>query len=120
VDIPKWLECRWTLLSEYKEFEEEFVRDTRSRLAEHGLKVVKALPNMFYCGLVVANEEETKWIHITIPNVRENADWNEKIKLRRMSSERDWKGNKFHFTTYDNMAADAEKFMNDEYNDEIL
>ena len=120
MDNSKWLSYKWENLNEYKQFEEEFVEEAKKCLGEAGYSVDLVLPNMWYCGMVVANENKTKWIHVTIPNVQETSDWYQHIKLRRMSSARDWKGDIFHFTTLEALIDDINKYMGDEYDDEIL
>ena len=119
MDYQKWLDCAWDADS-WKTFQDEMFADLEAQLAAEGLKLVKRLPNNYAFGAVAATADETKWLHVTISDVRESKDWYENVKLRRMSSERDWKGEEFHFCTWPEVGAAVLKYMGDEYDDEIL
>lgn len=119
MDMTKWESCAWTPEA-WDAAQAELTADVEAQLAANGLKVVKTLPNMFTLGVVAANAENTKWIHITTADVRTAADWAANVKLRRMSSERDWKGDAFHFVPWVEIGEGAAKYMGDEYDEEIL
>ena len=120
MDYQKWLDCTWSDPKEYKDFEAQMMEDAQAQLEAQGLKVVKTLPNQYLFGIVAGTADGRKWLHITISDVREGDAWFKNVKLRRMSSERDWKGDEFHYCAWDELGAAVLKYMGDEYDDEIL
>ena len=100
--------------------EEAFLADIKEQLEAHGLKFVKYLPNMFTFRCVVGNAENTKWINVVGEDTRKDAAWMDHVSLRRMSSERDWKGDAFHYCVWERIGEACVEYMAPEYDDEIL
>ena len=115
----KWIGCAWTV-EDNQAFQDEMTEELRAMLEAKGLQLVKSLPNMYCLGAVAATADGRKFLHITTPDVREDEEWFKNIRLRRMSSERDWKGDAFHYCTWDEIGESAVTYMGDEYDDEIL
>ena len=100
--------------------EELILADVKAQLAEAGLKFVKYLPNMFRFACVAGNAENTKWIHVTCEDAREGVGWMDNVRLRRMSSERDWKGDAFHYCVFERLGEACVEYFDDAYDDEVL
>ena len=105
---------------EWGQIEEPVLADMKRQLAEHGLVFVKYLPNMFRFSAVVGNADNTKWIHVSTDDVRQGPEWMDTIRLRRMSSERDWKGDAYHYCVLERLGEACEEYMDDRYDGEVL
>lgn len=115
ITIPaEWTPEAW------EEVQTTLQTDLEEQLEAQGLKLVKVLPNRYTFGAVIANADNTKWMHVTTPDVRDTPGWLDQVRLRRMSSERDWKGDAFHYTPWSEVGAAAVTYFGDEYDDEIL
>ena len=117
MDYQKWIDCAFESADDFAAFEAEMIEDLKSQLAANGVELLKTLPNQFRLGAIAVIPN--KWIHITVDDVR-NPGWFDNVKLRRMSSERDWKGEDFHFCTWSEVGAAAAKYLGDEYDDEAF
>jgi len=120
MDLKAWLDTDWSDFAKYEEFQKLMEADLQEQCATIDLQVIKFLPNRFLFGAVVANAARDRFVHVTIPDVRKGADWYEQACTRRMSSERDWKGDAFHYAPWPQIAALAAEIMKPEYDDEIL
>ena len=122
VDSPqeKWIGFDWKDPEDFKTFESEMLADLETQLAANDLKLVKVLPNQWCLGAIAGTHDGQKWLHITTADVREDPEWYQHIRLRRMSSERDWKGDAFHCCEWQEIGASVATYMGDEYDDEIL
>ena len=107
-------------MGDWTRIEEPVLADMKRQLAEHGLVFVKYLPNMFRFSAVVGNGDNTKWIHVTTDDVRQGPEWMDAIRLRRMSSERDWKGDAYHYCVLERLGEACREYMDDAYDDEVL
>lgn len=117
--VQNWIDCAWT--PELNQaFQDDMMKDLQERLEAQGLELVKTLPNMYCLGAVAATADGRKFLHVMTADVREDAEWFEHIRLRRMSSERDWKGDVFHYCSWDEVGEHSLKYMGDEYDDEIF
>lgn len=94
--------------------------DAEAQVAAAGLTFMKYLPNMFKFACVVANADNTKWIHVTTADARTEPAWMDKVSVRRMSSERDWKGDAFHYCTWEGLSEALTEYMGDQYDEEVL
>ncbi len=107
-------------MGDWEPLEEALLADTKQQLVDAGLVFLKYLPNMFKFACVVTNADNTKWIHVTTADVREGAEWMDKVSLRRMSSERDWKGDAFHYCELERLGEACAEYMGDAYDEEVL
>ena len=120
MDYQKWMTCDWAEAGAYAAFEQEAIDDLKAQLEAENLVLVKTLPNTFYFGAVVANASNSKWLHVVLPSVKDGNNWFENVSLRRMSSERDWKGDCFHYCTFDAIGKNITVYMADEYDEEAF
>jgi len=120
MDYTQWKETSFSELSQYEALAAELEADLAAQLEGRPAKILRLLPNNWQFAAVLVNDDATKWMHLTVKDVREGSGWFDEIKLRRMSSERDWKGDEFHFAAWDEIGAAIEKYMGDEYDDEVL
>ena len=107
-------------MADWTRAEALLLEDAKRQLAEAGLKFVKHLPNPFTFRCIVGNVEGTKWIHVVGGDVRTDAAWMDHVSLRRMSSERDWKGDAFHYCTWESLGESCVEYMGAAYDDEVL
>lgn len=120
MDYQKWIDCDWAGKDDFDVFEKEMVVDLEAQLAEQGLKILRRLPNQFCFGAVITTEDESKFLHLVLPDVRDSDKWFEAITLRRMSSPRDWKGEHIHVCSWNEVGAKALLYMDDKYDNEVL
>ncbi len=119
MDYQKWKELDWSTEENWSVFEKEAWTDAEIQLSAQGLKLLKTLPGRFSVGIVASTEDEQRFIHITVKDVREE-NWFDNVRLRRMSSPRDWKGNEFHYCSWNEIGEKALKYLAPEYDDEAL
>ena len=118
MEFSRWKGITWDS-AQFQAFEQEAVDDLKSQLADVDMLLVKTLPTKHCVSAVVSNANNTKWIHVVMKDVHENADFEQNISLRRMSSERDWKGDVFHSCAWNELGANIAKYMGDQYDDEV-
>ena len=109
-----------TVDADWDAVEAELVADLREQLDAVGLALVKILPNRYLFSAVVSNAENTKWINVTTGDVRTRVEWPRAVRLRRMSSERDWKGDEFHYAPWVEVGDACVEYLEDAYDDEVL
>ena len=119
MDYQKWQSCTWDDAA-WAEFAPEAEADIKAQLEANGLELLRVLPNQFRIGAIAQTPDKLKWLHITTADVREDAEWFNTVSLRRMSSERDWKGDEFHYCAWPEIGSATATYMGDEYDDEIL
>ena len=119
MDLSQYDGHQWTDQADYEAFQAELMADLRAQLAAHDIEILKTLPNQFCFG-VVAQSADGRFIHISIDDVRQGEAWQANVKLRRMSSERDWKGDEYHFCSWNAIGENAAKYLTAEFDDEIL
>lgn len=107
-------------MGEWVPAEDALLADIKAQLEVAGLVFVKYLPNMFTFRCIVGNANNTKWIHVVGADTRTDEAWMDHVSLRRMSSERDWKGDAFHYCVWERIGEACIEYMADEYDDEIL
>ena len=120
MDISMWTDHTITSADEYAELQTALTNDLERQLSVRGLKLLRTLPNTFWFGAVAATGEGDRFLYVRIADVRDNPEWYKNVRLRRMSSERDWKGDEFHYCAWDEVGESAEKYLSPEYDDEIL
>lgn len=120
MDYQQWTAADLSDLKDFTAFQTEALADLEAQLQAQGLVLIQTLPNNYRFGAVVGAADDKRWIFVGIDDVREQPDWFNNVKLRRMSSRRDWKGQEFHFCTWDAVGAEASKYLTPEYDDEIL
>lgn len=124
MNLAKYSQSDLSDMKVYNKLQADLIDDLRAQLAMQGLELVSTQPNMFCFGAVAATpaaEDGTKrFIHITIKNVAQNPDWAQDVSLRRMSSERDWKGDCFHHCSWDEVGASCAVYLTAEYDNEIM
>ncbi|MBR2835213.1 MAG: hypothetical protein IKE43_05845 [Coriobacteriales bacterium] len=105
---------------EYEVLQTELLGDLQRRLSLKGFKYLRTLQKEFCFASVIATAENDRFLFIAIDRVDQNPDWAEKVRLRRMSSERDWKGEEFHYCTWDEVDTLAAELLTEKYDNEIL
>ena len=121
MNLQKYEGANLSDMKVYNELQEELVADLKDQLDDQGIEVLNVLPNMYCFGMVVAQgSDPRRFLHITIPNVNDDAEWAQHVRLRRMSSERDWKGDAFHYCAWAEAGAQAAHYLTAEFDDEIL
>lgn len=120
MDISQWNNRAFETINEFSIFASVLESDLRAQLEKVGLVFLKQLPNPYLFGAIATTPEKDKWIHITLPDVRKQPDWAHNTCLRRMSSERDWKGEAFHYCNWEEVGTKALQYMDSAYDNEIL
>lgn len=115
-----WKERSFDSIEDWNEFYVEAMADLENQLGAKDLKIYKTLPYDYTISVVLATADDRKFMHLTMPDVREDAAWFDGIRLRRMSSERDWKGDEFHYCSWGAIGENAEKYFGDEYDEEAF
>ena len=106
--------------AEYAQLQDELLADLNIQLTAQGLTLLSTQPNVFRFGAVVTDDTAERWVHVTIPSTAEDQFWAENVRLRRMSSERDWKGEEFHHCAWNEIGAQAKRLLSPEFDSEIL
>jgi hypothetical protein len=119
-DLQKWQGHDWKSLEDYEAMQTELIEDLKSQLADAGVELVQVLPNDWHFAAVAQSTEHDRYVYITIDDVRKNSFWAENVKLRRMSSLRDWKGEQNHLCDWGQVGKKAAELLTAEYDDEIL
>jgi len=119
MDFDQWKNTDWTE-ENYAIFREQALDALTDFLNEIDMILVKVLPTKFYLNGVISNKENRKWIQLKTPDVHDIENWGKGVSLRRMSSERDWRGENAYFCSWDDLQECLQKYMGDEYDDDIF
>ena len=117
MDYRKWTDCEWS--DEVSEaFRAEMRADLEAKLAGRGISVLKSVPRDGGLSIVVGTDDKLRWLHVVLDDAHDAASFG-KVSLRRMSSERDWKGEVFHHCDWNAIGEHIAELMKPEYDGEI-
>ena len=77
---------------EMRQFFRDFRSDMKANLKNTGLKIYEMKKNYYDVTFIVSNEEETKFIYVSLGDMRYNPKWNVHILYRSMAHSKDWSG----------------------------
>ena len=97
--------------------EDVLLADIRRQVDEAGLVFVKYMPNIFFMNCVIANAEQTKWVHVFTSDVRKNPRWLDEVGLCRMKHVRDLGGDAVFYCTWETIGAAVLEYLDDRYDD---
>ena len=96
---------------EMRQFFRDFKSDLKGALKNLDMKVYQMKSNYYDVTVVLSNEDETKFVYLSLGDMRTNPRWNERILIRTMKHSTDWTGGMNNWTSSDELISDIQRLV---------
>lgn len=96
---------------EMRQFFRDFRSDLKAAFKDTNIKIYQMKKNYYDVTLVLSNLDESKFIFVSIGDMRYTTRWNERILYRTMKHATDWTGGMNQYTDTEHLVSNLKDLM---------
>lgn len=96
---------------EMRQFFKDFKSDLAAALKKAGLRIYQIEPNYYDVTAVISNPEKTRFVYISLGDMRYEPHWEARIMYRTMAHPKDWTGGANHWTDAEHLVDEVKWLM---------